>query len=347
MAPGGPEPIEPWLAIYLATGGRPRMDVGIGPLGDMPESRASPAGLTSEVVETAVRAEELGLDGVWVGERHFAPETVTASAPFTLLAGLAQATESIRLGTTVSILPLHHPIRLAEQVATLDALSNGRITLGGGIGYMDAEYETFGVDDDRLVGELLDRVAVIKRATGHDPIEYDGYCHAYEDITVEPRYTREGGPPVWLGGTVPAAMKRAAAVADGYVGIPAGPKFYETVRTTVEAACDDYDEFEKGVMVNTFVADSSAAALETVTPGLRFLERRYARWMGFEPPEEPDTTSGVYGSPAEVVEGLKAYKEVLGAENVHLVVRLHYPQVPRAASERAMTRFVDDVLPHL
>lgn len=323
------------------------MNVGIGPLADMPASRAPPADLASEAVETAVTAERLGFDGAWLGERHFAHETVTASAPFVLAGAVARATESLRIGTSVSVLPLHHPVRLAEQVAMLDAISDGRVTLGGGIGYMAAEYETFGVDRDRLVGELLDRVEVLKRVSDPDAIDYDGYCHTIDGVTVEPRYTSQPRPPIWLGGTVPAAMERAAAVADGYVGIPAGPDFYETVRETLAAACDDYRGFEKGVMVNAFVAESTDGALETLEPGLLALEQRYARWMGLEPPDEPDTSSAVYGTPAEVIEGLRAYTDVVGDRNVHLLVRLHYADVDRAASNRAMTLFADEVLPEL
>jgi len=323
------------------------MDVGIGPLGDVPESRAPPAGLTSEVVGTATRAEDLGLDGVWLGERHFAHETVTASAPLTLAAAVAARTGSVRVGTSVSVLPLHHPVRLAEQVATLDAVSDGRVTLGGGIGYQQAEYDTFGADADRRVGELLDAVEVVKEAAAHEPLDYDGYVHEFEGVTVEPRYTQDPRPPIWLGGTVPAAMERAAAVADGFVGVPMGTGFYEGVRATLEAACDDYAAFEKGVMVNAFVADSTEAAVETVEPGLGYLERRYARWMGFEPPDEPDTSTGVYGTPAEVAAGLREYTDVLGDENVHCIVRLHYPEVPREASDRALELFADEVLPAL
>jgi alkanesulfonate monooxygenase SsuD/methylene tetrahydromethanopterin reductase-like flavin-dependent oxidoreductase (luciferase family) len=322
------------------------MEVGIGPLGDVPGTRAAPAELVDEVVETAVRAEELGLDGAWLGERHFAPETVTASAPYTLAAAVARATDSVRVGTSVSVLPLHHPVRVAEQVATLDAVSDGRVTLGGGIGYLDAEYETFGADPDRRVGELLDCVEVVKRAALHEPLDYDGYVHSFEGIRVEPRYTQDPRPPVWLGGTVPDAMERAAAVADGYVGIPAGVEFYQGVRATLEGACEDYDAFETAAMVNAFVADSTAAAREALDPGLLALERRYARWMGYEPADEPDTSTAVYGTPAEVTEGLQEYADVLG-EDVHLLVRLHYPEVPREASDRALELFGAEVLPAL
>lgn len=322
------------------------MDVGIGPLGDMPASRARPAALTREVVETAATAEAIGFDAAWLGERHFARETVTASAPFGLAAAVAEATDALRIGTAVSVLPLHHPVRLAEQVAVLDAISDGRVTLGGGIGYLDAEYDAFDVAADRRVAALLDAVEVLCAAAGHEPLAYEGRLHSVDGVRIEPAYTQQPRPPIWLGGTVPAAMRRAAAVADGFVGVPVGLDFYRGARTTLATACEDYDEFDTAAMVNVFVADSTDAALETVEPGLAALERRYARWMGFDAPDEPDTGTGVYGTPEEVVEGLSAYESVLG-EDAHAIVRLHYPDVPREDSDRALELFADEVLPEL
>lgn len=322
------------------------MEVGIGPLGDLPGARGPPAALTRETVETATTAESLGFDAAWLGERHFAHETVVASAPFTLAAAVAATTDTIRVGTSVSVLPLHHPVRLAEQLAVLDAISAGRVTLGGGIGYLAAEYETFGADPDRRVAELLDALEVIEAAADHEPLAYDGRLHEVADVTIEPAYTQDPRPPVWLGGTVPAAMQRAAAVADGFVGVPMGTGFYRGMRATLEEACEDYETFATAAMVNVFVAEETEAALETVRPGLAGLERRYARWMGFDPPDEPDTSTGVYGTPSEVIGGLREYADILGPD-VHLIVRLHYPDVPPAASESALALFGDEVLPEL
>ncbi|MFB6171135.1 MAG: LLM class flavin-dependent oxidoreductase [Haloarculaceae archaeon] len=321
------------------------MDVGLGPLGDLPESRSTPAELTTEVVETAAAAEVLSFESVWLGERHFAHETVTASAPVTLAAAVAQATDAARIGTAVALLPLHDPVRLTEQVAVLDAISGGRVTVGGGIGYMQNEYDAFGVDADRRVAELLDAVEVLQAAADHEPLAYEGRVHEVEGVRIEPRYTQDPRPPVWLGGTVPQAMERAAAVADGYLGIPAGTDFYRGVAATLAEATED-PSFEVGAMVNAFVADTTEAALSAVEPGLAYLDRRYARWRDEDRPAEPDTSTGVYGTPAEVVEGLREYEAILG-EDVHCLVRLHYPDVPRAASDRAMELFADEVLPEL
>jgi len=327
------------------------MDIGIGPLGDVPGMRGTPADICDEVVETAVRAEDLGFDSAWLGERHLAHETVTASAPFTLAAAVARATESVRIGTSIAIAPLHHPIRLVEQAATVDAVSEGRFTFGAGIGYVEEEFDALGIDRSERVPRLLDAVELFDAAADHEPLAFEGRHHEFEGVRIEPAFTQDPRPPVLLGGTVESAIRRAARVADGYIGIPAGPGFYRTARAALEDELgDDYDDFAKGVMVNAFVADSTEAARETVVPGLGYLERRYARWMGFGEPDpeehEPDTSSAVFGEPAEVAETLTEYRDALG-ENVHLLVRLHYPAVPRAESDRAMELFADEVLPEL
>lgn len=320
------------------------MEVGIGPLGDMPGSRGSPAELCSEVVSVAGRAEELGFASAWVGERHLMPETVTASAPFTLLSAVASATDRIRLGTAVALAPLYHPIRLVEGAATVDAVSGGRLTVGAGIGYMDEEFSAFGVDSRERVGHLLDAVEVFREAEAGEPFAFDGHVHEFDELRIEPRFTQDPGPPLWLGGTVPAAIERAARVGDGFVGVPYGPEFYRTAREVLEDACDDYDGFAKGVMVNAFVAGTTGEARETVRPGLEYLERRYARWGDREPrPVDPAEEPGAFGTPAEVAAALSEYGEILG-ENVHLLVRLHYPEVPRADSDRALELLADEVL---
>ena len=182
------------------------MHVHLGPLGDLPASRGQPVEIADEIVETAVQAEELGFDGAWVGERHFAPECVMSSAPFTLLSAMAAATERIRLGTSVALVPLHHPVRLVEQVATVDALSDGRVTLGTGIGYMDEEYEAFGVDSSRRVAHVLDAVELFDAAADHEPCFFEGREHDLEGVRVEPAFTQSPRPPIWMGGTVPDAM---------------------------------------------------------------------------------------------------------------------------------------------
>jgi len=323
------------------------MHVHLGPLGDLPGSRGRPAEIADEIVETTVRAEELGFDGAWVGERHFVPECVMISAPFALLSAMAAATERIRLGTSVALVPLHHPVQLVERVATVDALSDGRVTLGTGIGYLDEEYDAFGVDRRRRVARVLDAVEFFDATEDHEPVSFEGREYDLEGVRIEPAFTQEPRPPIWMGGTVPDAMERAARVGDGYLGLPAGPDFYRQATDVIESTLEDDADFEVCAMVNAFVADTTAEARETVEPGLDYLEYRYSEWQDRERrPVDPATDPGVYGTPEEVVEGLSVYRDILGAD-AHLLVRLHYPDVPRRVSDDAMTRFADEVLPAL
>ena len=100
-------------------------------------------------------------------------------------------------------------------------------------------------------------------------------------------------------------------------------------------------------MVNAFVADTTKEAHKAVKPGLNHLEYRYSEWQNRERRSiDPATDPGVYGTPAEVIEGLSVYQDILG-EDTHLLVRLHYPDVPRGISDDAMTLFANKVIPEL
>lgn len=329
------------------------MDIAIGPLGDQPATEPA-SGFADEVVGIARRVERLDFDGVWLGERHFSPRAALSSAPFTLAGAIARETADVRIGTSIALPALYEPPRFVEEAATVDALSAGRLTIGCGIGYMDREFEAFGVDAADRLPQMLDAVDLLDAAAAPGPATMDGRMHAYTDLDVHPPFEQSPRPPVLLAGTVPPAIERAAAYADGYIGIPAGLGFYRMARKSLEngleGSDDTYADLQKTVMVNAFVAESTADAWETVRPGLDHLERRYADWQNreqAEPPENPADSDAVVGTPAEVVDQLEAYTDLLGRSNLRLLLRVHYAEVPTAASSDALGLIHDRILPEL
>ena len=99
-----------------------------------------------ELIDESIEADRLGFDTVWLAEVHFAPRFSTMPTPLLLLAAIAERTTRLRLGTAVNLMPLHHPLRLAEEIATLDVLSGGRVEFGGGRGAFLLNYRGYGVD---------------------------------------------------------------------------------------------------------------------------------------------------------------------------------------------------------
>jgi natural product biosynthesis luciferase-like monooxygenase protein len=142
-------------------------------------------------------AEVLGFDSVWPAEHHFSEYGLCAS-PALSLAAIARRTRRIRLGTGVVVLPFNHPVRVAEDYAMLDNLSNGRVELGVGRGYQPSEYRGYGIDQTRS-RELFDEsIEIIRRAWTRERLDFEGEHYRFHDVEVRPRPYQKPHPPIWL-----------------------------------------------------------------------------------------------------------------------------------------------------
>jgi probable F420-dependent oxidoreductase len=183
------------------------------------------------IVEVARHAEALGYDAVWTYERLLYPlagvdqgdgrlqplPDVYRSTyePIETLSYVAAVTERVKLGTSVVNAPFHTPVVLARRFATLDRFSGGRAIAGLGQGWMDQEFETTNATK-RLRGDGVDDfVAAMRAAWGPDPVSHDGPNYRIAESLVNPKPVRPEGIPVLLGGFSPAALRRAARIADG------------------------------------------------------------------------------------------------------------------------------------
>ncbi|MGH2367455.1 MAG: LLM class flavin-dependent oxidoreductase, partial [Chloroflexota bacterium] len=139
----------------------------------------------AEQLEQIAYAEHLGFDSVWITEHHFTDDGYTPSV-LTLAAAIAARTNRIRIGTWVLLLPLHNALRVAEDAATVDILSNGRLDLGMGLGYRPEEFAALGVDR-RQRGRLMDEgVDLIRRAWTEDRLTFAGRFYDVRDVPVTP-----------------------------------------------------------------------------------------------------------------------------------------------------------------
>ena len=166
---------------------------------------------TASMLAMAERAEVAGFDSVWVGD------SLTARPrhePLTLLAAVAARTRRVRLGTGVLLPALRNPVVLAHVVGTLDRVAEGRIILGVGIaGDMPAirkEFAAAGVPWDRRVGRFLEILAICQALWTRDGLSFSGKHFTLDNVTMEPKPHRPGGPPIWIGGSGPTALREAA-----------------------------------------------------------------------------------------------------------------------------------------
>jgi alkanesulfonate monooxygenase SsuD/methylene tetrahydromethanopterin reductase-like flavin-dependent oxidoreductase (luciferase family) len=163
-----------------------------------------------EALEQVLWAEQLGFDSVWFTEHHFSRHGIVP-ASLTVLAYLAGLTTSIRLGTAVTVLPFHHPIRLAEEAATVDVLSHGRLDLGVGRGYQWGEFHKFDIAMDEATRRFEEAMEVMTKAwTATEPFDHRGEFWSCNDMTLHPKPVQIPHPPLWVAASSPTSMDRVA-----------------------------------------------------------------------------------------------------------------------------------------
>lgn len=216
----------------------------------------------------AERAEGLGYDSVWVGDSLLARPR---HEPITLLAGVAGRTKRVALGTAVLLPMLRNPVLLAHQVATLDQVSEGRVILGVGIATdvpnVRAEFRAAGVPFEKRVGTLMEGLRLSKALWSGKPVDWDGRWHVEKGV-LAPTPHRPGGPPIWGGGSAPAALERAGKHFDGW--FPTGPdakgfgEQLHKVQDVARAAGRNPRDLEAAIYLTVFVDDDAAKAASRI-----------------------------------------------------------------------------------
>jgi probable F420-dependent oxidoreductase len=195
-----------------------------------------------QMATVAVRAEHLGFESVWVAEHLVFPTHITSRYPYSaegvppinpatplldpllVLMQIAARTERIRLGTNVYILPLRHPLAVARMAMTLDLLSNGRLTFGVGLGWLAEEFDAVGIDFASRAARTREYVRALRALwTEHEP-SFQGRYVTFGPVKFEPKPVQKPHPPIVFGGESAAALRRAAALGDGWYGVGHTPE---------------------------------------------------------------------------------------------------------------------------
>lgn len=308
-------------------------------------------GLYREALEVAKLCEGAGLDSVWTSEHHFWDDDYMPSL-LVLSAAMAAVTERIKIGTGVLLAPLYHPIRLAEDVATVELISGGRFILGMGIGWRAEEFDRLGIPMEAAGRRLSETVKVLRRAWGPDPFTFQGKIFRLERTNVTPK---PSGPiPIWIGGFQDPALRRAGRIGDAYFGsrIPLEDleRRKQVVTEGIVKAGRDPSQFTFGVHEPVWVCDDPEQELNEVLPHLHYSAWKY-RDMGGEfgrgggpLPEPPPidekvreslVRSLIIGTPSEVAKRIEQFREVLG-ERMHFVARSNYPGIPFEKTRRSI-----------
>ena len=157
-------------------------------------------------------AERWGLDVMWLAELHFAPERSVAASPLILAGALAERTRRMKIGIAVQVLPLCHPLRVAEEAATVDQLSQGRLIFGVGRSGFPRTYEAYGVPYGESRERFAETLEIVKRAWSEERFSYRGKYFSYDDVAVVPKPLQKPYPPIRIAATSPDTFPAIGAL---------------------------------------------------------------------------------------------------------------------------------------
>ena len=311
-----------------------------------------------EVVAEAKLAESVGFDSCFFGEHHQDKDGFLPS-PLIVSAAVAAQTTTLKLGTSVILLPLHHPVRLAEDVITLDIVSRGRFILGVGLGYQPVDFRTFDIPIGQRVSRFEEEVEIIRQCWSGERFDFSGEHFELEDIAIRPQPYSQPSPPLWIGASRVPGARRAGRIADGFV---AGPS--TDLESTV-ALTDAYRQAAAAagrdpvicLMRDAWVASTREAAEAVYGPEVIDAYKYYWRnglneFRRYTDESQinlanlgPDRL--ILGEPPQVVAEFQRWQEATGADYFLLRLRhAHSGGPPHARIMEAIRLFGEEVIPH-
>ncbi|MBF6061108.1 LLM class flavin-dependent oxidoreductase [Nocardia terpenica] len=260
------------------------------------------------------RAEALRFESAWTQEQVLG--SMPHLGPLETLSYAAACTERMRLGTAMLISSVHSPVHLAKSLSTLDQLSHGRLDVGIALGVKATAFSAFAVDPSSRVSRFTEGIRLMKACWTESEITFDGRFWQLDGAAMEPKPFQKPGPPIWFGGSHPAAVRRAVRYADAFMGAGSQTtdQFAGQVRILREALRDggrDAAGFPVAKRVYIVVDDNVERARDRAVAGL---ERLYKYW-GLT--GEVLAPVAVFGSPEDCVRGLRE-AEAAGAELILL-----------------------------
>ena len=309
-----------------------------------------------EHLEQVRLARAVGFSTVWASQ-HFLSQPFTYFQPIPTLGRIAAEAEGMTLGTGIILLPLFQPLDVAEQLATLDVITGGRMILGVGLGYRDDENAAFGIDPKSRVGRLTEGVEVIERLWMGEPVTYEGRYFQLRDVCISLRPVQRPRPRIWLAANTDAGVKRAAKLGDAWLMNPHSTLasierqlalFHETRRALGKPRAPDIPLLKECV-----VAEDATTALTEARPFLEAKYRAYQRWQQDKALPEGETFElsfedlardrFIVGDPARAVDEIQRYRERLGLTEMSF--RVQWPGMAQTAVLRTIKLLGEKVLP--
>jgi len=311
--------------------------------------------LYEESLDQIVWADSAGFESVWLSEHHVTDDGYMPSV-FVMLAAIAARTQNLRMGTAVCLAPLHHPIRLAEDVAVVDILSGGRIELGLAPGYRSFEFDVLGVPRRERGVRTDETVEILRLAWIGESFSYSGSVFELRDVIVQPVPLRGSELPVHIGGSSPAAALRAGRYGCHFMpDVGTGIDLHRQYRAAL--AENGFDADAPAITMNgcVFVCDDLDRGRAQVHRALTYMYERYDAWEregggsdapAFEPIDvERLDELCIIGRPDEVTRRLADIRDEFAPDRFIFWGRL--PGIPIEDANQSLQLFADEVMPAL
>src|SRR5262245_22059448 len=304
---------------------------------------ASQASAFRDAFEVAQRAEAWGVECVWLGEIHFTPTRSVISASLQVASSIATRTRRLRVGTAVQVLPLNHPLRIAEEVATVDHISEGRFEFGVGRSGVVRSYDTYGVPYGESQARFREALEIIRRAWAGEPFSYAGDFYRVDNATVAPRPYQVPHPPIRMAATsdetFPAAGRmglpifiglRATEIPDlqaqlapyrqawRHAGHSGRPSVYLRIPVYVSPTAEGAVEEPRESLASFFARQTELARSAVGRAGAGPADRRrfQAERMAALTYDDVLAKKVAFGTPARVIDRLSRLREELGLDGI-------------------------------
>jgi alkanesulfonate monooxygenase SsuD/methylene tetrahydromethanopterin reductase-like flavin-dependent oxidoreductase (luciferase family) len=313
------------------------------------------ADLYAETLDHIQAAEALGFPLVWLTEHHFIDDGYLPSV-LTMAAAVAARTSRVTIGTNVLLLPLHHPLRVAEDAAVVDALSRGRLRLGLGLGYKLEEFGAFQVGRRTRAGRMEEGIQILRGAWGPGPFSFEGRHYRFRDVDVTPKPPQGASLPIWLAGRTEAPVRRAAQYADGLIAV-GSPELWEMYRKA-RAEFRRTGPLNLAAFAPSWPSPDPGGAWEAMGAHVRYRGQHYGRWYGaagdlpsdrawlarIEAGDDLGAAQRTFRAPPDVIQEVRASA---AAGVTSLVYFATFPGLRPSATLPLLECLAKEVMPHV
>lgn len=316
--------------------------------------------LYAEALDLTRLAESVGLDSVWTTEHHFVDDGYMPSL-LVMSAAMAAVTERIKIGTGVVLAPLHDPLRLAEDAATVDLISRGRLILGLGLGWSEIEFGALGADITKRGRAMEEILQILPAAWSGEPITHTGEIYDIPEVGVRPTPSRP--IPVVIGGSAEPAIRRAARYASGFFSNAPAHRLADQVAI----AADEREQlgldgpFDWTHYQYVYLADDPEEGWKRVKEHIHQSRWKYSDMvdsasralspLGTHPPLDSSTeasirSSALVGPPEFVAEQIRATANAVTVD-IDFVARSHFPGMSYQEQAEQVSRLGEELAPLL